>query len=67
MGRVHLRFSDDLLDRLRATAAAENRSVNELMTRLAEAATNPEPAAGDRSKLRERLARAGIPVPGQGS
>jgi hypothetical protein len=63
MGHVTWRASPELLDRVRRAAAAEQRSVNEYLTRLAEAATNPELAGDDIARIRERLARAGLLAP----
>lgn len=63
MGQVSWRASDELIDRVRAAAAAENRSMNEYLTRLAEAATDPDYAEDAWARTRERLARAGLLVP----
>ena len=54
------RAPDELLDLVRAAAAAEGRSANEFITRLAEAATDPELAGDGRERTRERLRRAGL-------
>jgi hypothetical protein len=62
MAQITLRVPDELADRLRAAAAAENRSVNEFMTRLAEAATDPDMAGDEWERTRERLRRAGLLV-----
>lgn len=62
MAQVSWRASDELVDRVRAAAAAQQRSVNEFLTRLAEAATNPDLADDELVRTRERLARAGLLV-----
>lgn len=62
MAQVSWRAPDELVDRVRAAAAAQQRSLNEFLTRLAEAATDPELADDELSRTRERLARAGLLV-----
>lgn len=62
MAQVSWRAPDELVDRVRAAAAAQNRSVNEYLTRLAEAATNPDHAGDEWERMRERLRRAGLLV-----
>ncbi len=62
MAQITLRTSDALAVRLRLAAAAQQRSVNEYLTRLVEAATDPELAGEDAARTRERLARAGLLV-----
>jgi hypothetical protein len=68
MGQMTWRADDELQDRVRAAAAAQNRSANEFLTRLAEAATNPDLAGDEWERTKERLRRAGLlwePEPGQ--
>ncbi len=62
MAQVSWRAPDELVNRVRAVAKAENRSVNEFLTLLAEAATNPDLAGSARERTRERLRRAGLLV-----
>jgi hypothetical protein len=62
MAQVTWRATEELVDRVRVAAAAQNRSVNEYLTRLAEAATDPDLAGDDAARTRERLARAGLLV-----
>jgi hypothetical protein len=63
MAQVTWRASEELVERVRAAAATQNRSLNEYLTRLAEAATDPDLAGDDAARTRERLARAGLLVP----
>lgn len=63
MTQVTWRAPKELVDRVRVAAAAQNRSVNEYLTRLAEAATDPDLAGSDAARTRERLIRAGLLVP----
>ena len=60
MSQVTWRASEELMERVRAAAAREGRSVNEFLTRLAQAATDPELADSELERLRERLSRAGL-------
>ncbi|MDN5860361.1 MAG: transcriptional regulator [Pseudonocardia sp.] len=60
MVQVTWRASDELVDRVRLAAAAQRRSLNDYLTRLAEAATDPDLADDESSRTRERLARAGL-------
>jgi hypothetical protein len=63
MAQISWRASDELVDRVRAAAAAEKRSVNEFLTRLADAATDPDLAGDDAARTRERLSRDGLLAP----
>ncbi|MDQ2708812.1 MAG: transcriptional regulator [Actinomycetota bacterium] len=63
MAQVTWRAPDELVDRVRTAAAAQHHSVNEYLTRLAQAATDPDLAGDDAARTRERLARAGLLVP----
>lgn len=60
MAQITWRVADELADRVRAVAAAEHRSVNEYLTLVLRAATDPDFAGDDVARLRERLARAGL-------
>lgn len=62
MAQVTWRAPDELVDRVRMAAADQQRSLNDYLTRLAQAATNPDLADDDLARTRERLARAGIPA-----
>lgn len=60
MTQVTWRAPAELVERGRQAAAREGRSLNEWITRLVHAATDPELAGSDVERLRERLARAGL-------
>lgn len=62
MSQVTWRAPDELVERVRQVAARQGRSLNDYLTRLAEAAVDPELAGNDMERLRERLARAGLIV-----
>jgi uncharacterized protein (DUF1778 family) len=62
MTQVTWRAPEELVEHVRAVAAQEGRSLNDFLTRLARAATDPELAGDDVVRLRERLARAGLLV-----
>lgn len=55
-----LRVSDELLEQVRRRAGAEGRSMNDYVTRILEAAVNPDVADTEVQQIRERLARAGV-------
>jgi hypothetical protein len=63
VAQVSWRAPDELVERVREVAAAHGISVNEYLTRLARAATDPELAGDDAARTRERLARAGLLAP----
>ena len=63
MAQVTWRASEALVERVRQAAIRDGRSMNEYLTRLAEAATDPDLAESDLIRLRERLARAGLLAP----
>lgn len=62
MTQVTWRASDELVERVRQVASQRGCSVNEYLTRLAQAATDPALAGDDVDRLRERLALAGLLV-----
>jgi len=57
------RGPDELVERVRRSALAHGRSMNEYVTVVLDAATNPDLASNDAARLRERLARAGLLAP----
>lgn len=63
MHQVTLRLPDELAARLRQTAAESGRSVNSFATAVLSAAVDPELAGDEASRVRERLARAGLLTP----
>lgn len=63
MTQVTWRAPDELVERTRQAAMREGRSLNDYLTRLAQAATDPGLAGSDVEQLRERLARAGLLTP----
>jgi hypothetical protein len=60
MSQVTWRAPDELVERVRQVAADQGRSLNDYLTRLVEAAVDPDLAGDDRERLRERLARVGL-------
>ena len=54
------RTSDELLERVRRQAQEHGRSLNEWVTAVMSAASDPSSAGNEAQQLRERLARAGI-------
>lgn len=62
MTQVTWRASDELVERIREAASRRGWSLNEYITRLAQAATDPAFAGDDVERLRERLRLAGLLV-----
>ncbi len=60
MAQVTWRTPDELLERVRHAATSSGRSVNEWITRVLDAATDPDLSGSDADRVRERLARAGL-------
>jgi len=63
MAQVSWRAADELVERVKSAAVARGMSLNEFMTRVLEAAVDPEMAVDERTRVYERLARAGLVVP----
>lgn len=57
------RSSDELAERVRRAAQASGRSMNDYVTAVLDAATDPDLAGDEATALRERLARAGLLAP----
>jgi hypothetical protein len=60
------RSSEELQQRVRRAAQRQGRSMNDYVTAVLDAATDPDLASGDAAQLRERLDRAGLLVPSSG-
>jgi predicted transcriptional regulator len=63
MRQVTLRLPDELADRLKEAAHAQERSVNGYAAAVLAAAVDPELAGDEATRVRERLARAGLLAP----
>ena len=63
MKQVTWRAPEQLVESLQQVARQRGQSLNEYLTQLARAATDPEHAENDTERLRERLARAGLLAP----
>ena len=63
MTQVTWRAPDELVDRVRRLAAEQGRSMNDLLTAVLAAATDPSLAGSEAERVRERLAAAGLLVP----
>jgi Arc-like DNA binding domain len=57
------RAPDELIEQVRRIAEQHGWSMNEMVTRALQAATDPESADDDVQRLRERLDRAGLLAP----
>jgi hypothetical protein len=63
MAQMSWRTTDELAERVRSAAKASGRSMNEYVTSVLDAATDPDLAGDEPAALRERLARAGLLAP----
>jgi hypothetical protein len=63
MGQMTWRAPDALLERVRQVAQEWGWSMNEYVSRVLEAATDPEHAGDETTQLKERLSRAGLLAP----
>jgi hypothetical protein len=63
MAQVTWRAPDELVDRVKRAAAERGRSVNDYLSTVLDAATDPSFAGDEAAVLRERLARAGLLAP----
>lgn len=57
------RTSDELLQRVRRQAAERGRSLNDWVSTVLDAASDPSHAGTEAEQVRERLARAGLLAP----
>lgn len=60
MGQVSWRADDGLVERVRGAARRSGRSLNEYITAVLDAATDPAMAGSEAVSVRERLALAGL-------
>ncbi len=60
------RAPDELLERVRRQAQERGRSLNDWVTAVLSAASDPATAGSDAERLRERLAQAGLIDPATG-
>lgn len=63
MAQVTWRAPDALVERVRGAADQRGSSLNEFMTRVLDAATDPELTDDESLRVRERLAAAGLLAP----
>lgn len=63
MAQVTWRAADELVARVRRAAEQRGCSVNEFVTRVLDAATDPELTDDESLRVRERLAAAGLLAP----
>lgn len=63
MAQVTWRAPDELVEQVRAVAASEHRSMNDYLTRVMRAVTDPDLADDEAARVRERLARASLLAP----
>jgi hypothetical protein len=60
MEQMTWRASADLIERVRRAAQRQRRSMNDYVTAVLDAATNPDLAGSEADRLRERLHQAGL-------
>jgi hypothetical protein len=63
MAQMTWRASDELMRRVRGTAQRQQRSMNDFVTAVLAAATDPDLGGTESERLRERLAAAGLLAP----
>lgn len=62
MEQITIRADGDLVARVRAAAKSSGQSMNAYVSRVLDAATNPDYAPTDRERIYERLRAAGLVV-----
>jgi hypothetical protein len=60
MEQMTWRAPADVIERVRRAAQRQRRSMNDYVTAVLDAATNPRLAGGEAERLRERLDQAGL-------
>ncbi|MTD55050.1 toxin-antitoxin system HicB family antitoxin [Amycolatopsis pithecellobii] len=60
MSQVTWRAGEELVRRVQLAAKQQGKSMNEYVTQVLDAATNPDLAGDEAAKVRERLQRAGL-------
>lgn len=63
VGQMTWRAPDDLVRRVRGAALRQGRSMNDYVTAVLDAATDPALSGSDAERVRERLAAAGLLAP----
>ncbi len=63
MAQLTVRAPEDLVDRVRLSAAAAGQSMNEFVVVVLDAATDPNLAGSQAERIRQRLAQAGLLEP----
>ena len=62
IAQLTIRTTEELLARVRAAAATRGGSMNDFVTRVLDAATDPDLTSDEAGRVREKLARAGLLV-----
>lgn len=62
MGQITVRASDELISRVKSSAATIGRSMNDYVISILDAATDPDLADSASERVRERLRCAGLLV-----
>ncbi|TNC23220.1 toxin-antitoxin system HicB family antitoxin [Amycolatopsis alkalitolerans] len=60
MSQVTWRAGEELVRRVQLAAKQQGKSMNEYLTQVLDAATNPDLAGDEAARVRERLQRAGL-------
>ena len=60
MAQLTIRADEELIGRIKRSAAGMGRSMNEYVTSVLDAATNPDLAGTAAARLRERLSETGL-------
>lgn len=60
IGQITVRADEALVERVRAAARAQQRSINDFVVSVLDAATNPDYVGDKADQIRERLQMAGL-------